>query len=99
MEWTTLARNIDANTARAFVQAARHLIDAMLIEGRRIEQTHTPRPRDYSAATLSREAPAGGWLSDAELHETTRRFAEAVAAEKWTDGVVFALRVFALLGG
>jgi len=98
MEWAALMRNLDAETARAFVHAARHVIDALLIEGQRVRQASTPAPRDYNQAKLSRAAPPGGWLSDAEVHETLRRFAEAVAAERWTDGVIFAVRAFALLG-
>ena len=47
---------------------------------------------------MSRESAAGGWISNAELTETTRKLAEAIAAEKWVDGVVFAARVIALLG-
>lgn len=99
MDLQRLARSIDAGTARAFVTAARHVIDALLIEGRRVQQTQTPGPRDYEAAELSRAAPPGGWLTQAELGDTARRLAEAIAAEKWTDGVIFAVRLLGLIGG
>jgi hypothetical protein len=98
MDLTKLARAVDAETARAFVTAARHVIDALLIESARAEQTRTPAERDYESATLSRTAPAGGWLAHGELRQTAQRLAEAIAAEKWTDGMMFALRVLAQLG-
>ena len=60
MDLHALVRNIDRQTARAFVTAARHVIDALLIEAERIEQTQTPTPTDYCRAQLPRNAPAGG---------------------------------------
>jgi len=99
MDWATLLRQIDAGTARAFVAAARHVIDALLIEAERVQQTQTPAARDYNAAELSREAPAGGWLSHAELREAARRMSEALATEKWVDGFVAAVKLMAALGG
>lgn len=99
MDLQSIVRNIDAETARAFVSAARHVIDAMLIEAERVRQVQTPDARDYNEAALSREAPGGGWLSHAELRETAQRLSEAVAAEKWTAGFVCALRLLSALGG
>ena len=98
MDLAKLVKSIDTETARAFVTAARSVIDALLIEGERIEQTHTPETRDYESATLSRETPPDGWLSHAELRETARRMAEAVAAEKWTEGVVCTIQLLTRLG-
>lgn len=89
---------IDAGAARAFVQAARNVIDAMLIEHRRVAQANPPAPRDYNDADVEAGAAPGGWISDAELHDTTRRLAEAVAAEKWADGALLAIRLLARLG-
>jgi hypothetical protein len=99
MDLEGVLRKIDVNTARAFVSAARHVIDALLIEGQRMRQAQTPEPRDYNATALPRAGAPGGWLSDEELHGTAQRLAEAIAAEKWTDGLVFALQMMALLGG
>ena len=98
MDLKTLLRHVDARTARAFITAARHVIDAMLIEAQRIRQTQTPGARDYDAAEISRESAPGGWLSHEELRGTAQKMAEAVAAEKWTDGLVFAIRLFTTLG-
>jgi len=98
MDWQTVLRNVDAGTARAFVQAARHVIDAMLLEVARVQQAQTPAPRDYQQAGPSREAPAGGWISHEELRATTQRMAEAIAAEKWVDGMLFAIRLLAAVG-
>lgn len=99
MDLRTLARNIDANTARAFVTAARHVIDALLIEAERVRKTQTPGEQDYNQARLPRKAAPGGWLSHQELRETARRLSEAVAAERWTDGLLFALKALNVVGG
>jgi hypothetical protein len=98
MNLQSLLSSIDANTARAFVSAARHVIDALLVEAERIEQMNPPQPRDYTSATLQNDSPAGGWLSHSELRSAAQNLAEAVAAEKWTDGVIAAVRTLALFG-
>lgn len=98
MDPMKLLSRIDARTAQAFVRATRNLFDAMLVEAERVQSTATPQPRDYQAAGLSREMPAGGWLSYEELHAVTRKLTESLAAEKWLDGVMFAVRTLALLG-
>lgn len=98
MDLAGIVNQIDAGTARSFVSAARHFIDALLIEGQRVQSTATPQPRDYNAgAGLSRETPAGGWIGDEELRGTMQRMAESLAAEKWTEGAVFAVRALAML--
>jgi len=99
MDLQNVLKSIDTGTARAFVSAARHVIDALLIEGARIRETQAPPLRDYNAAGLSREAAPGGWLSHEELRDTAQRLAEAIAAEKWTEGLVFALKVLSCVGG
>ena len=99
MNIEAIIKHIDAETARAFVTAARHVIDALLIEVERVQQTHTPEGRNYNSAELSRGSPAGGWLSPEELSNTTQRLAEAIAAEKWTDGVLFTLKLLRGVGG
>lgn len=99
MNLASLLPQIDAQSARAFVSAARHIIDALLIEAERVEATQTPAPRDYTAAALDRTAPAGGWIGVGELRATSRQLNEAIAAEKWTDGLLCALKLMALLGG
>lgn len=99
MDLLTLARTIDAPTARAFVSAARHLFDALLIEAERVKPARTPAARDYDGPALARTTPAGGWLTHDELRDTARRLAEAVAAERWTDGLLAALTFIAGLGG
>lgn len=96
MRLETVLKQIDEQTARAFVQAARHVIDAMLIEGQRVAQASGPKARDYNSTHIEATTPAGGWISDSEVHELARRLSEAIAAEKWVDGIVFAVR---LMGG
>jgi hypothetical protein len=93
MDLQKLLQNIDADTARAFVSAASHVIDALLFETARVGETFTPATRDYENATLPRTTPAGGWISHEELRQTTQRIAEAIAAEKWADGVALAIQV------
>lgn len=99
MDLGNLLKQIDMQTARAFVSAARNVIDALLIEAERVGETQTPVARDYTAAGLPREAPPGGWLSHEELRDTARRLAEAVATEKWIDGLVCAVQLFSVMGG
>ncbi len=99
MNWSTLVRSIDADTARAFVTAARHVIDALLIEAERLRRVQTPGLRDYDRAELPRDAPSGGWIDDSELRDVTRRLTEAIAAERWADGVLTAVHMFARIGG
>jgi hypothetical protein len=89
----TLIGRIDGKVAQAFVTAARHLIDALLRERAAAEAVRTPAARDYASATLSRTTPAGGWISQQEIAQTASRLAEAIAAEKWTDGALLALRL------
>jgi hypothetical protein len=99
VDWQSLVKGIDGEAARAFVTAARHVIDALLIEADRQRQAQAPPERDYNDTKLSRETAPGGWLSHDELRAAVRRMSEAIAAEKWTDGVVATLRVIALIGG
>ena len=91
MDLRGLLENINAETARAFVSAAGHVIDALLLEQARVDETVTPPMRDYDSATLSRSAPPAGWLSHEELRQTTQKMTEAIAAEKWEDGVTLAI--------
>jgi hypothetical protein len=98
MDLRAIAERIDGPTARAFVGAARHMIDAMLIEAGRVQQTRTPGTVDYNTAEISRTTPAGGWLSDVELRGATQRLSESMAAERWSDGVLFAFKALALMG-
>jgi predicted phage gp36 major capsid-like protein len=97
MNLATIAARLDAETARVFVRAARHVIDAMLIEAERVRQTQTPQERDYGAAQLDRSTPAGGWISHDELRSTAQRLAEAMSAEKWIDGFLLAMQLLLLL--
>ena len=100
MDWQSFVKGINAEAAQAFVTAARHVIDALLIEAERQRQVQTPPSRDYNAtAGLPRTDPPGGWLAHEDLRQTVRDMAEAIAAEKWTDGVVATLKVIVLLGG
>lgn len=98
MDWLDVVKRVDADAARAFVGAARRVVEALLVEAEQVQQTQTPRVRDYERAALPREAPGGGWLSVAELRATAQRMTEAIAAEQWTDGFVAAVRLLAAVG-
>jgi len=97
-ELRRVAQALDAGTAQSFVRAARHVLDALAVEGARARDVQTPAPRDYRSAGISRAAPAGGWIGNEELRDAARRIGEAIAAEKWVDGVVFALRALQIVG-
>ncbi len=99
MDWRRLVESVDAESARAFVLAARRVIDALLIEAERVRRTQTPTARDYNAAELPRTTPAGQWLEHSELRATAQQLSEAMAAEKWTDGLLFALKALFVVGG
>lgn len=99
MDVRRLLRDVDVETVRAFVNAARRVIDAMLIEKNRIAETRTPAPRDYESATSARETPSGGWISQDELRQTARELAEAIAVENWVDGAASAIRLLGGIGG
>jgi hypothetical protein len=99
MNLKQLVGEIDADTARAFVEASRIVIDALLIEGERLAAADTPAARDYEAARLNRAAPPGGWLAPAELRAVAQRLSEAIAAEKWSDGLLCALQILRRIGG
>lgn len=100
MNLDVVLRAIDARTAWRFVEAARHVVDALLIEAERVRQTQTPAPLDYSGdAGLRREAPAGGWISVDELRAATQRMSEALAAEKWREGFTAAVAAMVMIGG
>jgi len=92
MDLKTLLDQIDTNTARALVEAVGRVFDALVIESERIQQTQTPPQRDYNTEALSRTAPGGGWISDSELRHTAQRISEAIAQEKWTEGLLTAVR-------
>lgn len=100
MKLEEIAKRVDEGNARAFVQAARHLINAMMVETARQADSQGPAAgagaRDYRTAELSREAAPGGWISRAELDRTNQQLIEAIAAEKWIEGVVAAVRVMAM---
>ncbi len=98
MDLKRVLGQVDARTAQAFVRASRNVFDALMLEAERVQEAGTPPPRDYAAAGLSREAPAGGWLTHAELRETARKLTESIAAEKWLEGMCFAVRALSALG-
>ncbi len=98
MNMKELVEQIDAETARAFVVAARNVVDALLIETDRVQQASTPGGTDYNAAELPQSTPAGGWISHTELRTVSQRLAEAISAEKWLDGLLAALRMTNSLG-
>lgn len=99
MDFGTIVRQLDPATARAFVQATRNVIDALMIEGARVREAQGPQPRDYGRAEFSRSVPPGGWIASEELRGVVQRMNEAIAFEKWTEGVLFAIRAMSMLGG
>ncbi|MBL8878140.1 MAG: hypothetical protein JNG88_03380 [Phycisphaerales bacterium] len=98
MDFETMVRQLNPATARAFVQATRNVIDALMIEGARVREVQGPQSRDYEHAGLSRETPPGGWIASEELRSTAQRMNEAISLEKWTEGFIFAVRLMSMLG-
>lgn len=96
MSLQQMVNALDVNVVREFVRSAKRVIDAMLLETAKATPAPTPGMKDYETAGLSRAAPAGGWISAGELRRTTQLMSEAIAAEKWTEGALLAIRV---LGG
>jgi len=97
MDLASIAKQVDASAAQAFVSAAMHVLQAAMVEAERARPELPPGQRDYEHATLSRETPAGGWISHGELRRATQQISEAIAAEKWAEGLVFALQAIAML--
>ena len=54
---------------------------------------------DYGTAQVGSVGPAGGWLSDGEVKAVAQRMTEAISAEKWFDGFVFAMQLVIMAGG
>ncbi len=100
MSWIEGLKRLDPASARAFVQGARNVIDALMIEARRpATEPAPPGDRDYTNAGLSRTAPARGWLSREEVDRVNQQMVEAIAAENWIDGAIFAVRLLRAFGG
>ncbi len=99
MDFRRMLEQIDPVAARAFIRAARNVVDALLIEAARAAPASAPTERDYAAAQLDRSAPAGGWLSAEEVRGSVQRMNEALALEKWTDGLIAAFRALSVMGG
>jgi hypothetical protein len=99
MDIASLAKQIEPETARAFVSAARHVIDAAMLEAERVNRAMTPPARDYASSTLDRSTPAGGWITPEELREAARQVGEAMADERWNEGIGAVLKSLALIWG
>lgn len=97
MDIAAIAERVDARVAQSFVRAAFNVLTAMTAEVTRAKPARPPGQRDYNAAGLSREGPAGGWISDSELRAATQRISEAITTEKWGEGFMFALQAIAML--
>lgn len=97
MDLVRIANRVDASAAQAFVSAAMHVLNAAMVEAERARPELPPGERDYERAGLSRETPGGGWISHGELRRATQEISEAIAAEKWAQGFVFALQAIAML--
>lgn len=97
MNLEAIAKRIDADSARAFVHAARNLVNAVMVEVARQKDVSGPTPRDYRSAGLSSEPAPGGWISRGELDRACQQMSEAMAAEKWVEGVMAAVRAIGML--
>jgi hypothetical protein len=99
MDWSKLMERMDPAVVTQFVRAGRHVIQAMLYESERMRATQTPGEVDYNEAALARAAPERGWLTHDELRTGAMKLDEAVAAERWLDGMRLTLGLLRGLGG
>jgi len=87
---------------KLFIQIVREIVD-------RVAQTPAALPTvdpaagtiDYATAPAidTSAGPPGGWLTKDDVRVASAKMIEAVAAEKWTDGFVFAVKLFVAAGG
>jgi hypothetical protein len=92
-----IARSLDQATIQSFVHAARLTVEAIIGEADKAAAAQTPGTTDYRTATHDRSAPAGGWIVPDEVRHTSRAMVEAIAAEKWVDGFVTAVKAIAMI--
>jgi hypothetical protein len=92
-----IAESLDAGTVQSFVHAARLAVEAIINEADQVAKAATPAATDYATADHDRSSPAGGWILPDELRNANTAMVEAIAAEKWVDGFVTAVKAMALV--
>lgn len=98
INWQAVLASMTPENVRAFVEAARNVIQACMVELEKVSAIQTPKPTDYTTAELNASAPPGGWITDTELRNTVQKMNEAIAAERWVDGALFVIKAIAVLG-
>lgn len=91
----TIADKLDLATIQSFTRAALDVIQVVLNEAEKRAATATPDKVDYAHADHDWSAPAGGWLTPDEIRTAITEITEAIAAEKWFDGFVAAVKMMA----
>ena len=81
-----------------FVHAARTFIDSVAVEAAAVAAKETPGATDYRTANHDRSPPTGGWIDFDEVRQKSKQMTEAIAAEKFADGVITTLQALALFG-
>lgn len=94
---SAIASHIGPEEAKHFVTAAFNVIKAALIVREQEREARTPGTVDYGSAELDRSTPADGWITDETLLSYQQRMTEAIAAEKWMDGFIFAIQLISVL--
>jgi len=94
-----MPNTLSLEQARQFVLTVQRWIEAGLLPPTKVGAGPVPGRVDYGTAKIGSVAPAGGWLSDAEVKSVAQGMTEAIAAEKWFDGVKFAVQLVILAGG
>ncbi len=94
-----MPNTLSLEQARQFVLTVQRWIELGLLPPTKVGAGPVPGRVDYGTAKIGSVAPAGGWLSDAEVKSAAQGMTEAIAAEKWFDGVKFAVQLVILAGG
>lgn len=97
MQVAKVAEKLDADVLKQFVVGVQKVIEALLIEQEHVGSQPGPVPVDYNTAGLPRAEPPGGWIGTGELRAASQKMSEAIAAEKWVEGFVFAVQAMGTL--
>lgn len=84
---------------KEFVLAFKAMLDRGLIPTVPVKPEVEPPLHEYGGKGLTKNAPASGWISESELAGRVQLMTEAIAAEKWEEGFLFAVQIIMLFGG
>lgn len=100
MDFQTILKQINPETAKVFIDATFDVVNAFLLKAEENETAVPPSNVDYNAPHrgLKNDAPAGGWISDAEVRATLRKQVESMKVANWMDGFLTAIKLLVAIG-